>query len=176
MMSTTEGGMRLVVLVYGLLIAQRILGAYVPMGWVHPQLMLPLCVYLGMTRFSVRSAVVVFGSGLLMDAIGGPILGPWAGASISAFFVAGMVSRRVVLPSAGLSGVVLFVGAFLSFCVFHAMHLADTSAMPPLRLIVEEAFMTALGGAIVVPAIRWWLEPRRGRRQGDARYSARQYA
>lgn len=168
--------MRLLVLVYGLLIAQRILGSYIPVGWPHPQLMIPLCVYLGMTRFSPMSALVVSGSGLFVDALSGPILGPWAGASVAAFLVGGAIAGRGTFSSVGLIGVMMLGGALVSFGVFHAMHLADTSLVPSGSLIVGESFVTAVAGTVGIPAIRWWLEPKRGRSRGDARHGARHYA
>lgn len=168
--------MRLSVLVYGLLLAQRLLGNYIPSGWSHPQLMIPLCVYLGITRFSPMNALVVGGTGLLMDGLSGAILGPWSGASVAAFLVGGLIAGRGAFPSMGLFSAMLFAGALASFGVFHAMHLADTSLLPSGAVIVEESFMTALAGVMCIPAIRWWVEPKRGCRRSDARHGARHYA
>lgn len=168
--------MRLAVLVYVVLVAQRILGSYVPFGLAHPQLMIPVCVYLGTTRFSAMSALTVCGSGLLMDSLSGSMLGPWAGANVAAFWVAGAIANRGVSSSLALASVMMFVAALVSFGVFHVMHMADTAIVPPVSLMIQESLMTAIAGVVCIPAIRRWLEPSRGWHRGDARHGARHYA
>lgn len=166
---------RLVVLVYILLTVQVLVTSLVPIGGPQPQLILPLCVYLGITRFSIASSLVVFGSGLLVDGLAGAVVGPWAGASVVAFLCAGLIARGAFFPSLPLFAGVLMVASSLAFAVFHGLHLADTRIVPPVSLIFAESASTVAVGVFLIFFIRWWLEPSSARAPGDTHRGARRY-
>jgi hypothetical protein len=167
--------MRWAFLLLVLITAQRLMASYVPLGWVHPQLLLPVCVYLGIVQFSVRGALSAFGCGVLMDGVTGAVIGPWAGGSIVAFMVAGVVARSSVFPSRGAFAGVLCGASLAAFGVFHGMQLAITQLFPSIGSLFEEAFMTTVAGVVTLSFIRWWLEPRRVHNRGNAGHGARRY-
>jgi hypothetical protein len=167
--------MRWAFLILVLIIAQRLVASYLPLGWVHPQLLLPVCVYLGIVRFSVRGALSAFGCGLLMDGITGAVIGPWAGGSIVAFAVSGVVARSSVFPSRSVFAGVLCGASLAAFGVFHGMQLAVTQLFPPIGSLLGEALMTTVAGVGALSLIRWWLEPRRSHNRGSGGHGARRY-
>jgi hypothetical protein len=111
--------LRIVLVLFGLLLAQVVMAPYLAIGGAQPQFSIPLCVYLGITGFSIQSALGVFGWGLVMDCLTGAVVGPWAGGSVAAFLFAGLTARSAFLPSLPIVAGVLFLASLLAFGVFH---------------------------------------------------------
>jgi rod shape-determining protein MreD len=167
--------LRIVLLLFSLLLAQVVVAPYFSLGGAQPQFSIPLCVYLGITRFSISSALGAFGWGLVMDCLTGSVVGPWAGGSIAAFLFAGLTARSAFLPSLPIVAGVLFLASLIAFEIFHGLHLADTAVTPTISLVLGEVAITTLTGLALVWFIRWWLEPSPGRTSRDPHHGARRY-
>ena len=164
--------LRIVLVLFGLLFAQVVMAPYLSIVGAQPQFSIPLCVYLGITRFSILSAFGAFGWGLVMDCLTGSVVGPWAGGNIAAFLFAGLTARRPSLP---IVAGVLFLASLLAFGVFHGLHMADTVAIPSMSLILGEAAITTFTGLGLMWFLRCWLEPSPARASRGPHHGARRY-
>jgi rod shape-determining protein MreD len=167
--------LRIVLALFSLLLAQVVVAPYLSIGGAQPQVSIPLSVYLGLTRFSVSSALGAFGWGLVMDCLTGSVVGPWAGGSIAAFLFAGLTARGAFLPTPPIVAGVLFLASVFAFGVFHGLHLADTTVTPTISLVLGEAAITTLTGLPLVWFIRKWLEPFSRSASRDPHHGARRY-
>jgi rod shape-determining protein MreD len=86
--------------------------ALLHLGWpapLLPQLVLLLVVYLGFHESSLRTALLVYLLGILLDLSYAVLVGPWAGALVTVYGVLVLLSARLFIES-GL------VAAFVSGC------------------------------------------------------------
>jgi cell shape-determining protein MreD len=163
--------MRLLFLVYGLLILQKTVTWWIPSDWSHPQLVLPLCTYLGISRFSITNTLAVFLIGLVMDAATGVVIGPWAGGGLAAYIFSGLFARNINLPALNISKgklssqvvfiVVMFLSSMIAFAFFHGLQSADLGKFPEIRDLFIESFFSVAAGFFLLPIIRKFVEPRR---------------
>lgn len=167
--------LRIVLVLFSLLLAQVVIAPHFSFVGAQPQFPISLCVYLGITRFSIPSALGAFGIGLVMDCLIGSVVGPWAGGSIAAFIFAGLTARGPFLPSLPVVAGVLFLSSLLGFGMFYGLHLADTATTPNVSRILREASTTALTGLALLRFIRRWLEPLSWRTSRDPYHGARRY-
>ena len=131
-----------------------------PFGAVTPDLMLPLCVYLGLRYQRVSGALAAFFLGYLLDTFSGANFGVNAFATTLVFFFVYLLSRRLWIEGGMMHVLVVLAAAVLKTLATAGLLMASGGALAPSRAMRD--LLGGVMGAALTPVVFWALE--RGKR------------
>src|SRR5262249_24289619 len=132
----------------GLLLQTTVLHA-LTRGRAIPDLILILCVYLGLHEHNVAGVIGAFLLGYLLDSFSGSVVGLNAFAMTTVSLVVYLVSRRLWIDNA-LSGVAMvFLGTFLKGIAI----IAALAAYPTIDRLSPQVGETLLAEAVLAAAL-----------------------
>ncbi len=143
----------LTMIVVAALLLQTTVLPLVAVGRATPDLLLIICVYLGLHQHSVAGAVIAFVLGYLQDAFSGSIVGLNAFGMSLVFTVVYLTSRRLWVDNAISKIVVVFLASVLKTCAILALIALFLSAGNLWATVVNYLFIEAALAAILSPAV-----------------------
>ncbi len=141
-----------VIAIAALLVQTNIL-PYVAIGRATPDLLLIICVYLGLHQHSVGGAVSAFVLGYLQDAFSGSVVGLNAAGMCLVFIMVYFTSRRLWVDNAISKVVVVFLASVLKTVAVLTLVAVFMSAEGLWRAIFSYWFTEALLAALLSPAV-----------------------
>ena len=128
-------------------------------GRIIPDLVLILCVYLGLREHNIGGATGAYLQGYLLDSFSGSVVGLHAFAMTTVYLVVYLVSRRLWMDNA-LSGVAMvFLGSLLkgvAIVVALAVYLSiDRMSLGVAQTLFAEALLAAALAPMVFGGIGW---------------------
>jgi len=123
------------------------------LGRPTPDLLLIMCVYLGLHQHTVGGAVGAFFLGYLQDAFSGPVVGLNAFGMCLVFTTVYLTSRRLWVDNAISKVVVVFLASLLKTLAILALVALFMSAERLSDSVVRYLFAEAILAAILSPAI-----------------------
>lgn len=128
-------------------------------GRAIPDLILILCVYLGLHEHSVRGATASFLLGYLLDSFSGSVVGLNALAMTTVYMVVYLTARRLWMDNTFSRVTMVFLATFIKGAAIMIALAAYLSAARVSPAAVEILFAEALMAAALTPAVftvlRW---------------------
>jgi rod shape-determining protein MreD len=121
--------------------------------YATPDLLLILCVYLGLHQHSVGGAIGAFVLGYLEDAFSGNAVGLNAFAMTLVFTVVYLTSRRLWVDNALSKVIVVFLSSLLKSLAVLSLVAFFTVANGPWRSVVGDVFLEALIVGVLSPPV-----------------------
>jgi len=128
-------------------------------GKVIPDLVLILCVYLGLREHNVGGAAGAFLLGYLLDSFSGSLVGLHAFAMTSVYVVVYLVSRRLWMDNVPAGVAMVFLGTFLKGLAIVAALAAYLSverlSIGMAQTLLAEALLAAALTPVVFGVVDW---------------------
>jgi rod shape-determining protein MreD len=128
-------------------------------GRIIPDLVLILCVYLGLREHNIGGATGAFLLGYLLDSFSGSVVGLHAFAMTTVYLVVYLVSRRLWMDNAWSGVAMVFLGSLLkgvAIVVALAAYLSiDRMSLGVAQTLFAEALLAAALTPIVFGGVGW---------------------
>ena len=135
------------------LLVQTTLLPFIAIGRATPDLLLIICVYLGLHQHSVAGAVSAFVLGYLQDAFSGSVVGLNAFAMCLVFTTVYLTSRRLWVDNAISKVVVVFLASLLKTLAVITLVAVFMSVEGLWHAILGYWFVEAMLAALLSPAV-----------------------
>jgi rod shape-determining protein MreD len=143
----------LTTIVIAALLLQTTLLPFTSVGRATPDLLLIICVYLGLHQHTVAGAVGAFVLGYLQDAFSGSVIGLNAFGMSLVFAVVYLTSRRLWVDNAISKIVVVFLASVLKTGAILALIAIFLSAGSLWHTVVQYLLIEAALAAVLSPAV-----------------------
>ena len=137
----------------GALLLQTTVLPYISFGRATPDLLLIMCVYLGLHQHSVAGAVGAFFLGYLQDTFSGSMVGLNASGMCVVFTVVYLTSRRLWVDNAISKIVVVFLASVLKTVAVLILIVRFMSADGVWQTMVAYLLIEALLAAVLSPPV-----------------------
>ncbi len=148
-----RGGVLFVVIAVAALLLQTAVLPLFAIGRATPDLLLIICVYLGLHQHSVAGAVGAFVLGYLQDTFSGSVVGLNAFAMCLVFTMVYLTSRRLWVDNAVSKVVVVFLSALLKTVAIFALAAVFMSVNGGWQTMLGYLFIEAVLAAVLSPAV-----------------------
>ena len=148
-----RGGVLFVVIAVAALLLQTAVLPLFAIGRATPDLLLIICVYLGLHQHSVAGAVGAFVLGYLQDTFSGSVVGLNAFAMCLVFTMVYLTSRRLWVDNAVSKVVVVFLSALLKTVAIFALAAVFMSVNGVWQTMLGYLFIEAVLAAVLSPAV-----------------------
>lgn len=144
------------------LLLQTTLFHVLPVGQMIPDVILVLCVYLGLHQHSVIGAAAAFLLGYFTDSFAGNVIGLHAFAMSLVFAIVYLLSRRLWMDNWVSNVAMVFVASVLKTLTIAALLGFVVAAAYPWGRLVSTAWLEAMTASLMAPFVFSLLD--RGRR------------
>lgn len=143
----------LTTIVIAALLLQTTLLPFTSIGRATPDLLLIICVYLGLHQHTVAGAVGAFALGYLQDTFSGTVVGLNAFGMSLVFTVVYLTSRRLWVDNAVSKIVVVFLASVLKTAVILALIAVFLSVGNLWQTVAQYLLIEAALAAVLSPAV-----------------------